>query len=118
MQSSDVAYNLHRGDYSVRRGGRVVEYRDRLTVTDVKFVVQQAGWRRAVLEGRRNVHAFVRGNVLDETTPPYLGGALVRYDIESGLWLTGSTPLAGAAVVRLAPGPLVTAKGLQEFYQE
>jgi hypothetical protein len=34
-------------------------------VKDVRFVVQPAGHARVVKEGRKNVHAFVRGNLIE-----------------------------------------------------
>jgi len=34
-------------------------------VKDVRFVVQPAGRARVVKEGRKNVHAFVRGNLME-----------------------------------------------------
>mgnify|MGYP003121829806 FL=1 len=62
----EVYWNLHKDCFSVRKNGRVVDYlygRDYLTLTDVKFVVQPAGRERVLREGKKNVHAFVRGTV-------------------------------------------------------
>jgi len=66
---ADVYKNLHRGCWSVRsrergdRYGRVVAHLDDVLVEDARFVVSQAGRRRVIAEGRKNVHAYVRGLV-------------------------------------------------------
>lgn len=65
---SEVYRNLHRGDWSIREGGLVVAHRDFVLVEDARFVVQPAGRARVLREKRKNVHAFVRGEV-SETVP-------------------------------------------------
>lgn len=74
--------------------GRVVAYGESFEVESVKFFVSQAGWKRAVREKKRNVHAGIIGNVtvvgnyvsrLPNNTlrsgvvAPLLGGFGVRY---------------------------------------
>ena len=61
----DVYKNLHNGKWSIRdrSTGRVVAHVDECAVSDAQFVVQEAGRRRVLEEGRKNVHAFVRGNL-------------------------------------------------------
>lgn len=53
--------NLHRRCWSVLAGGRVREYPERLVLAGVTFKVRESGRRRVLAEGRKNVHAFVRG---------------------------------------------------------
>ncbi len=48
--------------YSIMRNGHVIARRHRVLLTSCKFVVNQAGRRRVIQEGRKNVHAFVVGN--------------------------------------------------------
>ena len=60
----EVYRNLHKDCFSIRKNGRVVKYiynNDKLHMSDVKFAVQPAGRAKVLREGRKNVHAFVRG---------------------------------------------------------
>lgn len=51
--------NLHRGQaFSVKHRGRVIERQEQILALDVEFHVSDAGRRRAVAEGKRNVHAY------------------------------------------------------------
>ena len=62
----DIYKNLHNGKWSIRdrRNGRVVAHVDECAVRNAQFIVQTAGRRRVLDEGRKNVHAFVRGDLL------------------------------------------------------
>jgi len=62
----EVYWNLHQNVYSVRarsgeQRGRVIAHVEDFTLTNVTFSVSQAGRERVLAEGRKNVHAFVRG---------------------------------------------------------
>ena len=59
----DVYYNLHEDVLSLRHDGRVKAHAPAAFLTDVELVVNQAGRERVIAEGRKNVHAFVRGNL-------------------------------------------------------
>ena len=63
----EVYWNLHKHTYSVRnkRTGRVVFHGSSFQLEDAKFAVQQGGRERVLREGRKNVHAFVRGYFYD-----------------------------------------------------
>lgn len=68
---ADVYYNLHRHLWSVvaREGagkGRVVAHLPCVLVADAEMVVRPTGRARVLQEGRKNVHAFVRGTILPE----------------------------------------------------
>jgi len=85
----DVYKNLHKDTWSVRdrKTGRVVAHQDEVHVLDAKFVVQPSGRERVLQEGRKNVHAFVRGTlatyqeVLDDPRTFYLVTPyLIRYN--------------------------------------
>lgn len=56
--------NLHKHQYSVRDESikRVIFHAHDVLVKDAKLVVGQAGRRRVLREGRKNVHAGVRGS--------------------------------------------------------
>ena len=63
----EVYRNLHNGCMSIRRDGRVVKHLEpwmTLYLQDVKFAVQPAGREKVRREGKKNVHAFVRGTVV------------------------------------------------------
>ncbi|RWM84294.1 hypothetical protein [Mesorhizobium sp.] len=74
----EVYWNFNRKCYSVRAlegpsKGRVIGHRERVNIHNAKFVVRKAGRDRVRREKRKNVHAFVRGDldclgVLDEPT--------------------------------------------------
>lgn len=59
--SVEVYYNFNRGLLSVRQRGRVVEYVDSISLADVEFIVRPGGRDRVRREGRKNVHAWIRG---------------------------------------------------------
>ena len=85
----DVYKNLHKNIWSIRnrKTGKVIAHQDEVNVLDAKFVVQPGGRQRVLQEGRKNVHAFVRGTlatyqeVLDDPRTFYLiTPHLVRYN--------------------------------------
>lgn len=63
-QRVEVYRNLHKGCWSVRHEGRVVAHLKSLTLAKCTFAVQPAGNRKVRETGRKNVHAFVRGQFL------------------------------------------------------
>lgn len=60
--ADEVYRNLRTGTWSLRRDGRVIDHPHGIVMKDATFVVQPAGNRRVRQEGRKNVHAFVRGD--------------------------------------------------------
>ena len=60
----EVYWNLHKKCFSVRdcKTGRVVGHTDILWLKNPKFIVRKSGRDRVLREGRKNVHAFVRGD--------------------------------------------------------
>ena len=66
---SEVYFNLHKKVFSVRalegeNKGKVIAHMNIVLVELPKFVVQEGGRQRVIREKRKNVHAFVRGQVL------------------------------------------------------
>ena len=60
----EVYRNLHNGTHSIRRNGKVVKHLENwmtLRLVDVKFAVQPAGREKVRREGKKNVHACIRG---------------------------------------------------------
>lgn len=61
----DVYRNLRTGGFSIRHKGRVIAVRDKVVLTDVKFIVSQASRNRVLQKRQRNVHAVVRGLLVE-----------------------------------------------------
>lgn len=64
----EVYRNLHSGTWSVRAlegpsKGRVIAHPKTVAIEDPTFVVQPAGNAKVRAEGKKNVHAFVRGTL-------------------------------------------------------
>ncbi len=72
----DIYYNLHKSCWSIRaregeHKGRVICHAQGAEVAWLEFVVQEAGRARVVKEGRKNVHAFVRGTLVSLDQPEF-----------------------------------------------
>jgi len=68
----EVYWNLHKRLFSVRalegeNKGRVIEHAYTVSLVNAKFAVQPAGRERVRQEGKKNVHAFVRGRLMLES---------------------------------------------------
>ena len=97
----EVYFNLHAKCWSVRalegmNRGRVICHAQSVGIEAPRFVVQRKGRERVLREGRKNVHAFVRGALA------YAGDSLWRHG-ESGV----ETPSEDFAYTLLS-GPEVT----------
>ena len=89
----DVYWNLHKKCWSIRSRerddyGKVVTHLDSCVVAAAKFVVNQKGRERVLRERKKNVHAFVRGNLLMTKMPgtieSYVGWDKVSYNPYKG----------------------------------
>ena len=80
----EVYFNLHKHTWSVRsaKTGRVILHTDKVHINNPTFVVRKSGRERVLREGKKNVHAFVRGDitVFDDFNPDYLDYSLVSYN--------------------------------------
>lgn len=56
-----VYRNLHNKCYSIQQNGKVVAHAEQLELKECRFIVNQAGRRRVLSSGSKNVHAFVEG---------------------------------------------------------
>jgi hypothetical protein len=61
----EVYYNLHKNVFSVRHKGKVIAWGNRVTIENPEYVVREKGRQKVLKEGRKNVHAFVRGTLSD-----------------------------------------------------
>lgn len=59
----EVYFNLHTHKWSIRQAGRVFLHCDAISLDECKMVVRPAGRAKVLREGRKNVHAFIRGFV-------------------------------------------------------
>lgn len=55
--------------YSIRQGGYVVAHASEVNLVNAEFVVKQPGRKRVKKTGRKNVHAFVRGELIRTRGP-------------------------------------------------
>jgi hypothetical protein len=67
----DVYYNLHKHLFSLkaRYDGLVKNHANEVFMENVQFKVSQAGRKRVLKEKRKNVHAFVRGELVRHFSP-------------------------------------------------
>lgn len=81
--------NLHRDEWSVQVDGLIVGHADELVIENPKFVVREGGRQRVIREGRKNVHAGIRGILSDGRLEapegrvsynPYRAGHFYRVD--------------------------------------
>ena len=60
----DIYYNLHKKTFSIRHKGIVIKHADNILIENAEYAVGKAGNRRVRKEKRKNVHAYVRGELL------------------------------------------------------
>lgn len=99
----EVYWNLHQNLYSVRarigkkRGCVIAHVRD-FTLTNVTFSVSQAGRARVLAEGRKNVHAFVRGEWAGPTEVKMWKVTYNPYKYEMFVRASDESPVLSAGV--------------------
>jgi hypothetical protein len=96
----------------------VILHTDKVHIRDPKFVVRKAGRDRVLREGKKNVHAFVRGYITHfddfdpEHHPDYLDYTLVSYNphkFDTFVDVYDTTPVRTAkrAMLELQPSMVV-----------
>jgi hypothetical protein len=60
-----VYYNLHKHTFSIQYHGKVIIHADYVKLSDVEFRVRKGGKEKVRDEKRKNVHAFVIGNLVE-----------------------------------------------------
>lgn len=112
----DVYYNLHKKKLSLRsrsKNRRVIAHRDSILMTDCSFVVSEAGRQRVLRERRKNVHAVVRGEWVEEFDWGRFGqGKLFPADLSlDDMHLVKYNPYRGSTFVTFGDGePVMKAK--------
>ena len=61
----EVYRNLHKKCWSVRQRGKVKLHTETICLKDAEFKVSQKGRERVLREKRKNVHAFIKGYIVD-----------------------------------------------------
>lgn len=100
-------FNLHKKKFSVQHNGKVILHLDKVVLLNATFKVSEAGRQRVLREERKNVHAYVIGEMQDYFEPegvvkdvtynPYLYSSFVhKKDLTSInkadiVWLNGKT---------------------------
>ena len=82
----EAYFNLHKQCLSVRptcRGGKVMHMKA-VRFANVRFAVQPAGRAKVLREGKKNVHAFVRGSLRDfwRLDSPDFDASILADDVE------------------------------------
>jgi hypothetical protein len=62
-----VYRNLHKNKWSIKYKGKVIKHLDELVLINCVFRVQKAGRAKVLREKRKNVHAYVCGELTDIT---------------------------------------------------
>lgn len=104
-----VYYNLHKGCLSVqgrtKKGWRVWKHTTEIMLKDVTFSVSQAGRERVIREGRKNVHAFVVGTLVDTcstsvrvTYNPYLYDSFVEESSKRPVYAAKAAHIVGRSI--------------------
>lgn len=101
-----IYWNLHRKCWTIQQRGRVYGYADWITLSGVTFVVREAGRQRVLRERRKNVHAFVVGDLVgfgNGEREPDSGCVRARYNPYEGPDFT-----CGGEPIRDAPHAVLT----------
>ncbi len=103
-----VYFNLHKETFRVRamqgaNKGRVIMHADRVTLKDVKFKVSEAGRQRVIREKRKNVHAFVVGELVSVDNRPIVGELITYNPYVYNTFVTAfdKTPIKSAQTAHL-----------------
>ena len=62
-----VYRNLHKDLFSIRdsKSMKVIDYQPKVILEGCSFVIQESGRKRALRFKQRNVHAFIKGNLIE-----------------------------------------------------
>ena len=63
----EVYWNLTRKCFSVRHKGKVIAHKHYVQLRDIQWVVQPGGRARVLKTRRKNVHAFARGTLVENS---------------------------------------------------
>ena len=91
-----VYRNLHKKCVSVKQGTLVKCHAENVVLKDCTFIVSEAGQKRVREQGKKNVHAFIEGHVVDARKADELldfGWETVYYNpYTTDHWLLSNVP--------------------------
>lgn len=61
-----VYWNSHKKLFSVRKNNKVIAHRKTLYLKNCDFIVNEKGRQRVIKEKRKNVHAFIVGEITNK----------------------------------------------------
>ena len=105
-----VYRNLHKDTFSIQYKSRIVLYADYVKLNNVEFRVRPGGNEKVGREKKKNVHAFVIGNLVDycnypcENIPSEPNDNIVTYDpykYKSFVLKSTNEPVFGANEVEM-----------------
>ena len=105
----EIYWNIRAKEYSVRAlsgpdKGRVIKRGHDFNLTDCNLVVQQGGRAKVLRERCKNVHAFIRGTLVDKPAQGEL--SRVRYNpYRESQWQCDGEPVYKADFVNLTTNP-------------
>lgn len=65
-----VYYNLNKHTFSITFKNKLIAYSDHIKLTEVEFRVRPGGRAKVLKDKRKNVHAFVIGNLINYCNYP------------------------------------------------
>jgi hypothetical protein len=91
-----IYWNFHEKCYSVLKAGRVVLHATELSVRNPVFSVRPGGKGRVRSEKRKNVHAFVVGELCESSPECDVGVTYDPYKYDTFVERSDSSPIFGA----------------------
>ena len=73
MTKVRVYWNLHKKMWSVQdtKTNKVIGHKEHITLWNAKFVVRKGGQKRVREQGKKNVHAFAVGRIINDIQQVY-----------------------------------------------
>lgn len=99
----DVYKNLRKQMYSLREKRIVVGHETTVSLANVQFVVYESGRQRVLRDKQKNVHAFVKGTVVEFVEKPASAIRVSYNPYKSGTFYRcdNNEPVTEAALVYL-----------------
>lgn len=76
----DVYRNLNNGLWSVRHKGKVIAHAEFVCIKPIKFHVGESGRKRVLKKKQKNVHAWVKGELIGMSKKKPKAGKEITYD--------------------------------------
>ena len=97
--------------YSIRQDGLIIGHSNSLLLKDCEFIVNEVGRQRVIKQKRKNVHAFIRGELLN-CNPEHLDYGEVTYNpYKNKSFLLNGKKVKFSKIVLISGGHILGAKG-------